>query len=347
VKLWPLPECEPEVGSLIGTSLPHVHAAQFGMADELREMLDADPNLVDEVDDRRMTALMGAAHGGHMDLVRELLARGASPILRDDHGVSALDYAIREDRADVVLALVEHVRAAGADVFETLFERPNRAQGLDTLIECFCWAEVRGHQRVLALIEPHERIATIRLWQQVGRRSQDAEGAEGIQHGHLSRRRSESPSGRSEAVEADGEASLLSERADEDTRGRSYREEADEQQLVARGMAELHRASGMALETDLERVPAEQSQSKEGENWVWRPIDGTGGGGVPPLAPSVSMFELAPPSSGPAPSLPDSAFSMLAMDGPTFHIGADAPGGDPRPSATGRRHGKARRHPKA
>ena len=52
--------------------------------------LDADPDLVDQTDDRQMTALMGAAHGGHVAIVETLLLRGAAPTLRDDHGVAPL-----------------------------------------------------------------------------------------------------------------------------------------------------------------------------------------------------------------------------------------------------------------
>ena len=56
-----------------------------------------------------MNALMGAAHGGHLAILELLLNRGASPYMRDDHGVSALDYAIREDNVEIVISLVQHV----------------------------------------------------------------------------------------------------------------------------------------------------------------------------------------------------------------------------------------------
>jgi hypothetical protein len=86
----------------------HVQAAQLGRIDELRALLDETPELIDRANDRGMTALMGAAHGGHTAVVTMLLERGADVICGDDRGVSALDYAIRENRQEVVLAILDH-----------------------------------------------------------------------------------------------------------------------------------------------------------------------------------------------------------------------------------------------
>lgn len=166
VRLWPFPPAEPEAGSSVETSLPHIHAAQFGRLEEVNDHLDADPDLVDQTDDRQMTALMGAAHGGHVAIVETLLLRGAAPTLRDDHGVSALDYAIRQDHKDVVVFILRSAAAEGEATFASLFER--QRNGLDTLIECFCWAEAKAHHDVLEYLEPLDRIANIRRWQVVG-----------------------------------------------------------------------------------------------------------------------------------------------------------------------------------
>ena len=91
----------------------HVQAAQFGRIDELRALLDDTPELIDRANDRSMTALMAAAHGGHTAVVTMLLERGADVTRRDDRGVSALEFAIREDRQEVVLAILDH---AGPEV---------------------------------------------------------------------------------------------------------------------------------------------------------------------------------------------------------------------------------------
>jgi hypothetical protein len=107
IRLWPFPTVEPSVGGMLEV-VPHVQAAQFGRIDELRALLDNTPELIDQANDRGMTALMAAAHGGHAAVVTMLLERGADVACRDDRGVSALEYAIREDRLEVVLAILDH-----------------------------------------------------------------------------------------------------------------------------------------------------------------------------------------------------------------------------------------------
>ena len=106
IRLWPFPTVEPSVGGMLGVA-SHVQAAQFGRIDELRALLDDTPELIDQANDRGMTALVAAAHGGHAAVVTMLLERGADITCRDDRGVSALDYAIRENRREVVRALLD------------------------------------------------------------------------------------------------------------------------------------------------------------------------------------------------------------------------------------------------
>eukprot|EP00900_Chrysochromulina_parva_P011850 jgi/Chrpa1/20666/Chrysochromulina_OHIO_Genome00006199-RA len=107
IGLWPFPNVEPSVGVMLGVAA-HVQAAQLGRIDELRALLDETPELINRANDRGMTALMAAAHGGHTAVVTMLLERGADVICGDDRGVSALDYAIRENRQEVVLAILDH-----------------------------------------------------------------------------------------------------------------------------------------------------------------------------------------------------------------------------------------------
>jgi len=106
IRLWPFPTAEPSVGGML-EAVPHVQAAQFGRIDELRALLDNTPEVIDHANDRGMTALMAAAHGGHAAVVTMLLERGADVTCRDDHGVSALDYAIRENKQEVARALLD------------------------------------------------------------------------------------------------------------------------------------------------------------------------------------------------------------------------------------------------
>ena len=151
-RLWPFPSMEPSVGGTMAV-MPHVHAAQFGQIDELESLLDDMPQLIDQTDDRGMSALMAAAHGGHAAVVTVLLGRGADIGSRDDRGVSALDYAVREDRREVALAILTH---AGHDGLEVLFQRRERRGGLiahgATLLHCYCWAEAARYDDILQLL---------------------------------------------------------------------------------------------------------------------------------------------------------------------------------------------------
>ena len=124
-RLWPFPESEPAVGGLIAVTL-HVHAAQFGQYEQLVELLDDAPYLLDQVDDRGMSALAAAAHGGHREIVKMLLERGADVGLRDDRNVSALDYALREEHGGVIEAILSHAHATGAHALDALWQRDNR-----------------------------------------------------------------------------------------------------------------------------------------------------------------------------------------------------------------------------
>ena len=64
IGLWPFPTVVPSV--MLGVAA-HVQAAQFGRIEELRALLDDTPELIDRANDRGMTALMAAAHGGHTE----------------------------------------------------------------------------------------------------------------------------------------------------------------------------------------------------------------------------------------------------------------------------------------
>ena len=75
IGLWPFPTVVPSVGVMLGVAA-HVQAAQFGRIEELRALLDDTPELIDRANDRGMTALMAAAHGGHTAVVTMLLEQG-------------------------------------------------------------------------------------------------------------------------------------------------------------------------------------------------------------------------------------------------------------------------------
>ena len=89
IGLWPFPTVVPSVGVMLRVAA-HVQAAQFGRIEELRALLDDTPELIDRANDRGMTALMAAAHGGHTAVVT---MRRADVARRDDRWVSALEFA--------------------------------------------------------------------------------------------------------------------------------------------------------------------------------------------------------------------------------------------------------------
>lgn len=57
------------------------------------------------------TPLMMAAHYGHPSVVKLLLEEGADPLLKNQQGLSAIDFANRSQRADVANIIAAHVRA--------------------------------------------------------------------------------------------------------------------------------------------------------------------------------------------------------------------------------------------
>lgn len=66
---------------------------------------------IDAESPNRSTPLMMAAHYGHPRVVRLLLEEGADPLLKNEQGLSAIDFAHRANRADAVEAIAAAVRA--------------------------------------------------------------------------------------------------------------------------------------------------------------------------------------------------------------------------------------------
>ena len=54
---------------------------------------------------------MMAAHYGHPRVVRLLLEEGADPLLKNELGLSAIDFAHRANRADTAEAIAAAVRS--------------------------------------------------------------------------------------------------------------------------------------------------------------------------------------------------------------------------------------------
>ena len=67
---------------------------------------------IDAESPNRSTPLMLAAMYGHADVVRLLLEEGADPSLRNEQGLTAVDFARRADRGDLADLIAERMRSA-------------------------------------------------------------------------------------------------------------------------------------------------------------------------------------------------------------------------------------------
>lgn len=105
IQLWPFPAQEPSIAVGAQSRNPLLIAATEGNVVAAAAALDGGMD-VDTRNDRRMTALHLAAHGGHVELIELLLTRAASPHPQDRDGVTPLDYAERESRPEALLVLL-------------------------------------------------------------------------------------------------------------------------------------------------------------------------------------------------------------------------------------------------
>lgn len=98
-------DADPSIGDKQGMT-PLMHAALLNMTDGAEELLD-DKAPVDQTNRRGETALILAVQTKNVAMVRLLVRRGANPD-RADHiaGMSARDYAKRDDRTGQIVALL-------------------------------------------------------------------------------------------------------------------------------------------------------------------------------------------------------------------------------------------------
>nr|XP_058964216.1 E3 ubiquitin-protein ligase MIB2-like isoform X3 [Pocillopora verrucosa] len=82
-----------------------VNAAQSNNLLRLKEILDANPERIDELVDGR-TALHEACYQGHCDIIRELLERGADMEILDDQGYTAMHVSTYQDESGEALKLL-------------------------------------------------------------------------------------------------------------------------------------------------------------------------------------------------------------------------------------------------
>lgn len=89
---------------------PLHYAATNGHVDVIRLLLE-EHAFVDAESPNKTTPLMMAARYGSVDAARLLLQEGAEPLLRNDVGMTAIDFANSVNRADMARLISDAVRA--------------------------------------------------------------------------------------------------------------------------------------------------------------------------------------------------------------------------------------------
>jgi hypothetical protein len=89
--------------------LPHTRlsladAAEFGLLDRVKLLLEAHPEQINDADDGRLP-LHQAVTGGYIDIVRLLLQHGADRSLADKRGTTALELARQHNHGEIVSLL--------------------------------------------------------------------------------------------------------------------------------------------------------------------------------------------------------------------------------------------------
>lgn len=96
-----------------------MHAANSGQVEFVIDLMDKGA-IVDIQDERGMTALMHAAIADHVDVAKALVDRGAAIDLQDNEGLTAVTWAVLMGGLGVAKALRE-IRGAQSKEFEGLF----------------------------------------------------------------------------------------------------------------------------------------------------------------------------------------------------------------------------------
>ncbi|CAF1272276.1 unnamed protein product [Adineta steineri] len=110
---------------------------------------DKEQLAVNEIDRYSRTGLHAAADSGHVDIVKELLKKGASLTMKDDDEYTALMLCCKKNRLDVLKVFIEHIN----DHYKTARDRLNileeRDDGSNTALHI---AASEGHSAIIKLL---------------------------------------------------------------------------------------------------------------------------------------------------------------------------------------------------
>src|SRR5688572_5991704 len=85
------------------------YAARRGKLEQVRSLIDKDPELLDAQDSIKRTLLLYAAKAGHHEVVRYLLGKGTKAVyLLDGYGHSPVHWAAMYAKTDVLKVFAEH-----------------------------------------------------------------------------------------------------------------------------------------------------------------------------------------------------------------------------------------------
>jgi len=91
---------------------PLHYAAAIGRNDIVQQLLDRFA-YIDAESPNKTTPLMMAARGGHILTVKLLLDEGADETLKNDAGMTAIDFAARHNHKDIAEGLTSRLRKSG------------------------------------------------------------------------------------------------------------------------------------------------------------------------------------------------------------------------------------------
>jgi ankyrin repeat protein len=119
----------------------YFRAIREGNEGEVVRLLDADPELLESIDDRRQSPLIAAAAAGHLGIVGLLIERGANINATGFMGRTALHWAGHEGREDMVALLLSKGAQANS----------RSENGATPLM----FAAYRGHLGVVRMLVQH------------------------------------------------------------------------------------------------------------------------------------------------------------------------------------------------